>query len=266
MPKRNNARVMAYNAGVDGARLLFHQWEHDRFQQLYHRLFDQVQAATGYDTAQMRKVFQVKVVRHETSTKGSLRAIQLWGAAARQLHMMPWSLTAHLTEMHVKCYGVQASPDAYEWLVDAAYHAIQHSNVQLSFFGNKATKKSNPKGDGKGVRLGSKKSDKHSVVYKRRGERPGIEVRISDRTMRRCVQEVEDYAAALPGGASDVSKWQLLRAKVGVVGYTYMLDTLRGMGVCFTDYIEGIGHEPSPEDPHIEWLDKAEENAYRATE
>jgi hypothetical protein len=262
----SNVRRMARVAEVDGLRLLFHGWEHDRFQQLYHNLHARVEEYTGMDTAEMNKSFRVKVVRHQGSTKGSLYALQLTGAAARAYHLLPWSLADHLTEMHVKVYAVQTAPDSYEWLIDAIYSGIPHTNVQLSFFGNKGTKRANPKGDGKGARVGSRKSDKHAVIYKRRGERPGIETRVSDRTLKRCLREVLDYSMTTSQPLDEPSLWRLLRAKVGVVGYAAMLDTLRGMGVIITDYVEGVSPSPDMDDSRVDWLDSSEENGYRIIE
>lgn len=263
--ERNNARRFAANCDVDGLKLRFHRWEHDRFQQLYHRLWDDIQAATGMDTATLKRCFKVQVVRHETSTAGSLRTISLFGTAARCYQLLPWELADHLAEMHVKVYAIEAGEGAYEWLVDAVYAGIPFSNVQLSFFGNAGTKKSSKKSSGKGARLGSRKSDKHSVIYKRRGERPGVEARVSDKTLKRCLREVLDYAMGIDEPLPASALWRLLRAKVGVVGYAYMLDTLRGMGVTITDYITGVSPDHDGDSPHIEWLDKQEEESYRVT-
>lgn len=264
--EENNTRRMARHAEVDGLKMLFHNWEHDRFQQLWHRVFDSIQQATGLDTATLNRHLKPKVVRHHNSSKGSLYAIQAYGPAARAYQSLPFALADCLTEMHVKVYAVLATPDAHEWLVDALYHGIQHSNVQLNFFGNKGTRKEKVKGDGKGARLGSRKSDKHAVVYKRRGERPGIEARITDRTLKRCVKETRDYIATIGEEVPDSAAWRLLRAKVGVVGYAYFLDTARGMGVVLTDYVEGVSPDASTDSPRVEWLDAEEENSYRVTE
>lgn len=256
---RNEAR-MGNAAVCDGVRLQFHGYEHDRFQQLYRRIWGIIQDATLLDDKELGRFIKPKVVRHDTSTKGSLRIIQLTGAAARYAHNLPWDLTKNLSQMHVKCYGVERFDGGHEAFVDAIYAGIGSSRSQLSFFAGVANPKQ-PKASGqKGTRIGSRKSDKQVVVYKRRGERPGIEARVQDKTLARCIKETEEYATSLDEMPDDRTMWVLLTAKVGRVGYLAALKTVREMGINIADFFEGVSPDPEPDSPRVTPFNYAEED------
>lgn len=236
----SNVNVLAAHANIDGAKFLFHNFEHDRVQQLHERVFDMVQQATGLATSELNKRIKFKCVRGSTSPHGSLWSLFLTGDAARAVVQLPWEHAHHLTELHVKAYLVENEPGAYEWLQDAMW--VRDAGVNITFFRSKVRDK-HVKGTGeKGVRIGSRKSDKHSVIYRRPNEKPGFETRVSDKTLRRLVNEVFDvaYDAADSQALTDRHLWELLRGKVGRVGFSHAMKVLREMGINITDYIWGV--------------------------
>lgn len=259
----SNARAMAGAAVPDGAKFLFHGWESDRAQQMYERVFDYVQHATGLTTGVLDKLVKFKVLRHQTAERGPLYSLQVWGDAARVLHKLPWDLSQYLTEMHVKCYLVEHEPGMYEWLQDAMWAAPYTVNVSFYKSRNSGNAK---KGTGeRGARIGSRKSDKHSVIYRRQKEKPGFETRVSDKTLKRLVREVDSTRTALSGKTliDDAGCWTLLHSKVGTVGYTHALKVLREMGVNLCDYVAAVTDERQ-EGPatHAITLDKNEEASF----
>lgn len=259
----SNARTLAAAARCDGAKFLFHGWESDRAVQMYERVFDYVQNATGLTTGVLEKLVKFKVLRHQTADRGSLYSLQLWGDAARVIEHLPWQLTDYITEMHVKCYLVEHTPGAYEWLQDAMWAAPYTVNV--SFYKSRHSGNAK-KGTGeRGARIGSRKSDKHSVIYRRQKEKPGFETRVSDKTLKRMVAEVGGARQALSGKTllSDRDLWFLLENKVGVVGYTHALKVLREMGVNLCDYVVGVTPDRAADHEGYELsLDPREEAAY----
>lgn len=253
----DNVALLAGNSVVDGMKFLFHRWESDRIQQVYERVFDIVQSELGLATSEVLRLVKFKAVRHQTSDKGSLYSLTVYHEAAQLYEQFPFEWALHLQEMHFKTYLVQVSPGSYEWIADAVHQAEYAINVSL--FKSRIREK-NKKGTGeKGVRIASRKSDKHSIIYRRAGERPGFETRTSDELVRRTVRSVRADRDAVRASVKmdDAACWQLLHNKLARAGYAAAMKALRSMGIRLTDYIEGCTTERDPEQlAQIDMLDR----------
>lgn len=231
---------------VDGLKFLFHRWESDRIATVYERTFDLIQKELGLATAEVNRVLKFKTVRHQTSDKGSLYSLTLFGDAAQLYDKLPFEWALHLAEMHLKCFLVEHFPGAYEGIADAVWQSKYAVNVTIikSRVRDKASK-----GTGeKGLRLGSRKNDKHSVIYRRNNERPGFETRLADELVRRTVRQVRTDRDALrvTTTLTDAQCWHLLHRKLAVQGYAAAMRQFRAMGVNIGDYVAGATNHPDP--------------------
>lgn len=246
---------------VDGLKFLFRGYEHDRMQLEYEKIFDAVQQATGLPTATLNRLIKFKVVRGEKSTHGALHSLMLVGDAARVYQKLPWRLSGALVEMHVKAYLVERAEGSLEWFQDAIWNAP--TVISVSFVKSKPMK-NRPKASGdKGVRIGSRKSDKHAVVYRRQKENPGFEARLRDAELRSAVQRVEMVRASMKETGDeldDAASWLTLKVMVARAGYSYAFKLLRQMGVNIAEYFSevcaspelGTAHMCQPLDPDEE--------------
>lgn len=230
---------------VDGMKFLFRGYEHDRMQLEYEKIYDAVQQATGLPTATLNRLIKFKVVRGEKSNHGALHSLMLVGDAARVYQKLPWRLSGALVEMHVKAYLVERDEGSLEWFQDAIWNAP--TVISVSFVKSKA-QKNRPKSSGdKGVRIGSRKSDKHAVVYRRQWENPGFEARLRDAELRSAVQKVEMVRASVAEAGEamdDFASWTTLKVIVAKAGYSYAFKLLRQMGVNIAEYFSEVCESP----------------------
>lgn len=246
-----NARLMAAMAQYDGVRFLFKAWEQDRFLQTLERIYAAVLDECGGDVAVCDKYVKVKVLRHETSKDGGLKSVALYGPAARAVPRLNFRLAELLSEVHVKCWMVEQFEGAHNALADAAYTNVARIAANLSFFGNKP-RKGNAKSSGnKGVRVGSRKSDKHAVVYKRVGERTGVETRVKDRTLKKAVAATQEQMSDIGRADDHEMSWTALRMKVGTVGYAALIKSLGEAGIELADFFREVGSSPQPDHPEV---------------
>lgn len=247
----SNATVLGANSRVDGMKFLFRNVEGDRMMQRYKRIFDIVQAATGLPTATLNRLIKFKVVRHEGSKHGSLHSLTLYGDACRVYQRLPWELSGALTEIHLKCWLREAADGAHDAFVDATWKAPAVVNISPI---KSKPRKGHPKGTGeKGVRFGSRKSDKHAVAYRRSGEVPGLEARLKDAELRAALGIVETTRLAVQESGrepmDDAASWYALKSVAARAGYTYVLLLLRKMGVNLGEYFTHAGNNPSTVEP-----------------
>lgn len=238
--------ALATPAQVDGIKFLFHRWESDRIQHVYEKTFDLIQKELGFSTSEVLRVLKFKTVRHQTSDRGSLYSLSLFGDGARLYDKLPFEWALHLAEMHLKCYLVEQFPGAYEGIADAVWQSAYAINVTII---KSRVREKNSKGTGeKGLRLGSRKNDKHSVIYRRRGERPGFETRVADEMVRRVVRTVRADAEALNTSRplTDAEKWYLTKRRLAAAGYAAAMKSLRAMGVNIGDYVTAATAHADP--------------------
>lgn len=241
----SNLATMAMSTTVDGLKFLFRHVEHDRMQLEYNRIFDIVQDVTGLPTATLNRLIKFKAVRGEHSAHGSLYSIFLIGDAARVYDKIPWRFAAALTEMHVKCWLVERCEGAGDAFVDAVWHAPTVVNVAPI---KSKPKKGKPKGTGqKGVRIGSRKSDKHAVVYPRQGEHHGYEQRLRDAELKKAVAMVELARSSTDKSVhemTDGESWYMLKTVVSRAGFAYSQKLLREMGINIAEYFSHVSTTP----------------------
>lgn len=245
-----NARIMASIAIVDGARFLFRGVEVDRFQQLWDRIWTMAVQSCDGDERTAERYCKLKVLKHDDGKGGSLRSVAVYGPACREFFTLPWHLVDALAELQVKCYLVERFPGAHDAMVDGLYSNVARVAANLSFYGNRP-RQGNAKSSGnKGVRVGSRKSDKHAVAYKKSKERTGVESRVKDRTLKRCISSTKDVIETLGSTALPNEKWRLLKMKVGVVGFAHFLNALAEAGVVITDFFSHAGPYKDEDAPY----------------
>jgi hypothetical protein len=240
--RMSNAGKMAAMSVCDGFKMLWRELPQDELARRKERLFHLVETHTDCPGGEITKHVKVKVLRASGEKRGGLVAVQVTGPAAAVFAHLPWSWAWSLSQTHFKTYADEVYQGATDGFADAMFHSEGYG--QLSFFS--AKKEQNRKKDGgqKGTRVGSRKSDVHTVVYKRQRERTGIETRVQDKALNRTVAAVEDITIPNDELAPDRVKFARLHSAAARHGFTKFLAELRRRGICLTTYFSSVTTEP----------------------
>lgn len=239
---QGNAGRMAINSVCDGYRLLFRDIGADEFQRRLERLDEIVLGNTAMDLSQKSRHIKAKVLRSSGEKGGSIYAVQVTGPAAASFGHLPWSWAWSLSQVHFKTFADEVYTGATTGFADAMY--ASEGTGQLSFFSAKKENNRPKDGGSKGVRVGSRKSDVHTIVYKRQRQRAGIETRVQDKALNRMVNETE-LAATLPDSElTDAQKMGSLHRRAAHHGYRQFLREVRRRGVNIANYFSAVTTQP----------------------
>lgn len=229
---------------VDGLILKVMTSAWDIRQQVMSHMRDFLREGFDGDDKAFDKMFQAKIFNMSTDKTKAIVRFQIYGSLCRRALQLPAGYLAYLNEVHIKSYAHTPEDPSLDKLRDAIY--ASEGGQQASLFG--ASQYTNvQKGDGRGWRIGDRKSDYSFVCYTRRGQRPGIEVRVKDAPVRRnCVQAIE---AAVALGANDYSTWCLVISRVAKAGALRLEQDLTKKGIAPNDFIKGFTDERSANSP-----------------
>ena len=236
--KQDNAWVLAVNSVCDGYKMLWRDLDQDKLTQRIERLQSIVYHETDTDPAEMSRHIKVKVLRSSGERAGGLVAVQVTGEAARSFGHLPWSWAFSLSQVHFKTWADEVYLGATDGFADAMFRS--EGLGQLSFFSAKKDGKNKKDGGSKGTRVGSRKSDVHTIVYKRQRERTGIETRVQDKALNRIVGEVDLSDANPDEPLRDAQKMGALHRRAAIHGFRMFLRELRRRGVCLTSYFRTV--------------------------
>lgn len=239
---------MSVNSICDGFKMLWRNVEQDEVQRRIERLQDMVLKYTSTSPAELSRHIKFKVLRGSAEKSGSLVAVQLTGSAAGVFGHLPWAWAYSLSQVHFKTYAEEVYQGATNGFANAMF--ASEGTGQLSFFS--ARKEGNRPKDGgsKGTRVGSRKSDVHTIVYKRQRQRTGIETRVQDRALNKAVNDIDQLTGGFEDETTDARKMGALHRRAALHGYTKFLAELHRRGIRLTDYFYLVC--PDPEGTVIE--------------
>lgn len=240
-----NADVMAWQSVCDGLKMLWRDLAQDELTRRIERLQDLVLTRTDTDPGELSKHVKMKVIRASGEKRGGLVAVQLTGPAARVFGHLPWSWAYSLSQVHFKTYAEEVFDGATNAFADAMFQS--DGTGQLSFFSARKVNNRPKDGGSKGTRVGSRKSDVHTIVYKRQRQRTGIETRVQDQALIKAVNDIEVLTGGFEDETSDARKYGALHRRAAHHGYKTFLRELRRRGVRITDYFSSCSPHPEGE-------------------
>lgn len=201
-------------------------------------LYNALQKERPVAIADLRHFWRTFDFRMDAIGQCWVTKIEVFREWAEACITLPVRFLTFVTGVHMKAfYEVPLSgPDIREDLV--RYEGGQ----QASIF-SKAQKPGGVKGDGRGWRIGQRKSDMCSVGYKRRGQRDGLEVRVSGAALSRMRQEL--LASFDAARLRDSAAWAILFSNVALAGAERLRRNLEKKGLSPFDYFELFIDQPT---------------------
>jgi hypothetical protein len=205
------------------------------------------------------RLFQFKIFNMSTDKNQAIVRFQVYGSLCNRALDLPAGQLAFLNEAHFKSYAVNDGDPALDKLRDAIYDS--EGGQQANLFGASAHTNLQ-KGDGRGWRIGDRKSDYHFVCYTRTGQRPGIEVRVKDAPVRRMAAESVELSAV--HSLKDRNAWLVMLGKLAKLAADRLYADLARKGIEANDHVRGFTDEKSMV-VHHEFAVRStlDENSYR---
>jgi len=150
----------------------------DLFQDIY--LAEWKRAIVDHMTLTEQKKNQRVHALGATKSGNRRYVLALWGEPARLVTNLPFPKWGDdLTRVDIRRTVYGCADDTYEKLCVALEYAETKNNIE-SFKVKRRTKNHQRDTGGRGVRYGSRKSDRSSKIYKRGNEKPAIETQFQD--------------------------------------------------------------------------------------
>lgn len=159
--------------------------------------------------------------------------VELFGLAAMAVYDLPASWMQFLTYAHVKAYGEYPNVEQLVGLQVKLLTSRGPRNIALNIQGNRSR-------TGKGmlmpsIRLGSRKSDWHGIIYCRVGENMGVEGRFTDERLAQHTLRVFDTREA--HDMPDTAMWSLLLRQLGRESAQLWSEELQERGIDLAKYV-----------------------------
>lgn len=172
--------------------------------------------------------------------------LQLTWRACELVHYLRFDRAHTLTEVEVKAYVEEVNDIAYYAFIDAVDYGATEGRLNTYKVTNGAHSSKKKSGAQRSTKVGSNKSSHQGGIYKRQGERPGIEVAVRRAPLRRIAQETETALADVEGDGSDAHRWVALMRRVAYRGYVVFEAELSKRGVEVKDYFSHFTREADP--------------------
>jgi hypothetical protein len=179
----------------------------------------------------MKAHVHIKFFNMSKDSNRAIVRIQLTGWPANHAPDLFGNYVHDLTELHLKSFIVGVPSGDSELQLQRELLESE-SGQQLTLFGGTSSYAGNKrKGTGRGIRIGSRKSDYNFVLYRRAGERMGLEVRVKDAAMLRARDKA--IAAYTSGDVTGRSAFDAVVKAVSVIGATQFYNdlTLKGIAI-----------------------------------
>lgn len=170
--------------------------------------------ANHLDEKSFNAKFKPQIYYMDKERYRAIVKVTIYSDVAAASRNLPAGYIAYVTEAHLKAHMFSFNDPDLDSLREALKEEPE-GGQQLSLFGPK-NEVHKTKGDGKGWRIGDRNSRFHFASYKRRGQRPGLEVRVGRDPVVRVRNEVLDLSTGY--GLNDVKAWDLLFTKLAKIG------------------------------------------------
>lgn len=227
---------------LDKARILFPGREHDYMQVLYARLIERAGEELEWSPEYARK--HIRTEPYYVRGVKSGYYLQLTYKACELIYTMAFERAFNATEIEVKAYLCEKDGDAqaYYQFCDALYTMPGSLNTYPIVNGSRTSR--NKAGASKSAKVGSNKSATQAGVYKRQGEKPGLEVAVRKRRIRAIAETVQHNLQGVEGDGTNRHLWAAFIASCARVGFYELEKELIRRGIQLKDYFEAFSVEP----------------------
>lgn len=152
-------------------------------------------------------------------------------------------------EVEMKAYVDERFEGAFEAFLDHLAASDELGRLNTHFYTNGAHASTKKGKRSRSVTMGSKKSEKSVKAYKRQGERPGLEVAVRGKAVKKIAADVADYVDGQMN-PDDVRKlWRVFLRRVARVGFAAAYVELVKRQVDLSKYFEAFVNLPTDEEP-----------------
>lgn len=233
-----NAWIVAEKMVCDGARFSLPHMGDDLYFQNKARV-ERLCLEAGMTEQEFKAAVKTDVI---SAGKGAgRRLIDVWwcnGKAAEIIGRALEQFSRNTSEMHVKCFWVEAFDGAHDQFIDALW-ASKFAITMAGFRGKPRAQGRRTSGH-KGARIGNPTSDNHKVIYKGRGERTGMESHIKGRQLSRIKQTADERHRSEKKRVPTTRHWDVLVDEVRYYAAATLLKSLREAGINVCEFFKGV--------------------------
>lgn len=169
--------------------------------------------------------------------------VELFGFAAEAVKMLPIAWLQYLTYAHVKAFARGMNEEGIKELQWQCVQTSGRRQAVLTQGGSAGTSKKGKRMPG--LRIGSRKSDLHFVMYARSGQAPGFESRWRDEGLAQRTMTV--YEVMEERQVDDWSVgWDWLRILLARDAADALFVEMAGRGIDLNRYVESWSSSPAP--------------------
>lgn len=238
--------LLARNAVVDGFEFIYPAADADFRQALISGFLHHIAAECGMTLDEARKCCKIHVLSPHIHRAIPALKFVVWGKAAEALHSFDSIWYDKLTELHLKTYLVSRDDDKLLYLRRTLLESKRGINCYQ--FNSKESNRSKKSSGEPGVGIGSKKSAQHGILYRRKYQHHGIEIRIQGPTLKRHITRAKEQAEILEAGDRSFF-WASLCTMAGLEGFGYINRELNYKGARLEDYFSHVQARPWADEP-----------------
>lgn len=129
-------------------------------------------------------------------------AVEIWGTPAGVVELLDYAVWSQwIVRLDVRAVQWDVDEDAVLYTGQRLQRTIINRNIEV-FSSKNASKREGRDRGGKGFRIGSRKSDRCIVVYKRKGDNTAAEYRFTGQALRNHLHHIDDTFDSATGTAN----------------------------------------------------------------
>lgn len=238
--------ILTSNAVVDGFEMVYPASDADFRQTLISAFLNHIATDQSMSLDEVRKCVKIHILSPHIHRSIPAVKFSVWGHAAASLHSFDMLWADKITELHLKTYLVEkpgANMVNFRRLVTESKYGLNSYK-----FASKESNRSKKSSGEPGLGFGSKKSNKHAVLYRRKYQHYGYEVRIQGATLLRHALRAKEQADILENGDRSFF-WASLCTMAGLDAYSYFVKDLRNKGAELQGVFSHAQARPWLDDP-----------------
>lgn len=235
LEEQRNALTFSHVARYDKVRLTLPNWESDRAQQLWNRLIQAAGDILGWSPEYATR--HIRMSGYYASKDVNGYYLQLTYKAATLCKAMPFEYARNITEAEVKAFLVPRNDIEGEPLLRFIddMRATRGSMAVAEFtHGTRSSKAKS--GAERAINIGTNRSAAQGKVYKRPGQRVGLEIAMSRDPARKLVDDMLVQVGRVAERPNNDGLWVGLLRMVAFKGYSRIAADLYRRGVDLSDY------------------------------
>lgn len=217
----------------------------------YMTVMEQVQAATGWSEEYAKRHVKYMVAERKGQRSGII--IQLTWKACSACYGLSPAWLPRVVEVEMKAYLNERHDGAFDDFLDRLQNSDGKLNTYFYHHGVKASKRKS--GASRSATVGSKKADKNVKAYKRQGERPGLEVGVRGKTVKRAAANVVSVVQHFIDPSNVRQAWEAFFTTCARIGYLAAARELTERGIDVADFFTHFTLSKDPADPMQDGVD-----------